>query len=414
MYASNWNTFGALGAQALKQMDRSRQERGRMLERAGYGPQQTPSTAILEQPGLRLLRYQGAPAAGPAVLLVPAPIKRAYIWDLAPEISVVRRWRERGYRVYLAEWLPMPDGDGDVGLADYGERLLSACHAAIAQDGARLGETTNSQANGQSNDQSGGQGGAQAGVQEPLTVVGHSLGGILAAIYSGMHPERVAATVLLESPLHFEPATCCFSPLVKATAHARGIAETFRHVPGVYLNMMSALAEPQAFQWERIADRWLSLLDPPALTTHMRVERWTHDEFPLPGKLFIDIVESLYRNDEFMQGRLAIGARTIGPRDLRAPLLCVIDPRSKVIPPQSVLPFHEAASSERKRVLEYQGDIGVNLQHVGVLVGRSAHATIWPAIFAWLGAMAPAAALLTPADGLDDSPADGIANAGTA
>jgi len=367
MYASNWNTFGAFGGfatQALKQMDRSRQARGKMLERAGYGPQQTPSTVILEQAGLQLRRYQDAPSGGLAVLLVPAPIKRAYIWDLAPDISVVQRWSERGYRVYLAEWLPMPDGDPDVGLDDYGDRLLSACQRAIAQDSG----------------------------QEQLTIVGHSLGGILAAIYSCMHPERVAATILLESPLRFEPASCCFSPLVNATPHARGIADAFRHVPGVYLNMMSAMAEPQAFQWERMADRWLSLLDPKALATHMRVERWTHDEFPLPGRLFTEIVESLYRNDEFMLGQLDIGGRKIGPRDLSAPLISVVDFRSKVIPPQAVLPFHEATSSERRQVIEYRGDVGVNLQHVGVLVGRSAHAAIWPAIFEWLGAPAPRAA----------------------
>jgi len=365
MYASNWNDLGAfkdLGTQALKQMDRSRQARGKMLDRAGYGPQQTPSTVILEQPGLNLHRYHRAPDGGPAVLLVPAPIKRAYIWDLAPDISVVQRWSERGYRVYLAEWLPMPDENDDVGLDDYGDRMLSACQQAIKHDSG----------------------------QEQLTIVGHSLGGILAAIYSCTHPERVAATILLESPLHFEAASCCFSPLVNAIPHARGIADAFRQVPGVYLNMMSAMAEPQAFQWERIADRWLSLLDPKAMATHMRVERWTHDEFPLPGRLFTEIVESLYRNDDFMQGRLDINGRTIGPRDLRASLLCVVDFRSKVIPPESVLPFHDAASSERKRVLEYQGDVGVNLQHVGVLVGRSAHATIWPAIFEWLGSPAVA------------------------
>ncbi len=385
MYASNWNhlgAFGDLGTQALKQMDRSRQARGKMLDRAGYGPQPTPSTVILEQPGLQLHRYQGAPGGGPAVLLVPAPIKRAYIWDLAPDISVVQRWSERGYRVYLAEWLPMPDDDGDVGLDDYGDRMLSACQQAIMEDSGH----------------------------ERLTIVGHSLGGILAAIYSCTHPERVAATILLESPLHFEQASCCFSPLVNATPHARGIADAFRHVPGVYLNLMSAMAEPQAFQWERVADRWLSLLDPKALATHMRVERWTHDEFPLPGRLFTDIVESLYRNDEFMQGRLDIKGRTIGPRDLRAPLLCVVDFRSKVIPPESVLPFHEAASSERKRVLEYQGDVGVNLQHVGVLVGRNAHAAIWPAIFAWLGSPAPANA---SNEGRRPALPAGVANAGT-
>ena len=360
MHATNLTTLSPYGVQALKDMDRRRQARGQMLERAGHGPQTTPSTVLLAQPGFQLRRYaplEDDDGGGAPVLLVPAPIKRSYIWDMAPDISVVQRWRERGHRVYLAEWLPMPDGDPAVGLADYGDRFLEACRAAIAADSG----------------------------EERIIIAGHSLGGILAAIYSCSHSEHVRATVLLESPLHFEQSTCCFSPLVKATPDARAIAETFRHVPGAFLNMMSAMAEPQAFQWERIADRWQSLADPVAWRTHMQVERWTHDEFPLPGQLFTEIVESLYRCDDFMQGRLAIGARTIGPADLRAPLLAVVDMRSKVIPPASVLPFVDATSSVRRQVLEYRGDIGVNLQHVGVLVGRSAHAALWPAIFAWLG-----------------------------
>jgi polyhydroxyalkanoate synthase len=130
----------------------------------------------------------------------------------------------------------------------------------------------------------------------------------------------------------------------------------------------------------------MSLGDPKALATHMQVERWTHDEFPLPGRLFTDIVESLYRKDQFMQGELEIGGRRVGPRALRRPLLSVVDPRSKLIPPGAVLPFHDAAASSHKQVLHYEGDIGVNLQHVGVLVGRNAHAQIWPAVFDWLAA----------------------------
>lgn len=359
MYAMNFTTLDAFGTQALKDMDRRRQAKGAMLERAGYGPQRTPSTVLHAQPGLNLLRYAtGADTRGdaPPVLLVPAPIKRSYIWDMAPDISVVRRWQERGYRVYLAEWVPTPDGDTEVGLADYGDRLLAVCQSKILEDSG----------------------------EAQMVIAGHSLGGILAAIYSAMHPHQVAATILLEAPLRFAHANCCFTPLVKATPDARAIADAFRHVPGAFLNMMSAMAEPQAFQWERAMDRWLSLTDPKALATHMRVERWTHDEFALPGKLFTDIVESLYRRDDFMGGRLAIGERSVGPHDLRAPLLSVVDFRSKVIPPQSVLPFHEAAGSERKLVLSYGGDIGVNLQHVGVLVGRSAHAMLWPQIFDWI------------------------------
>lgn len=358
MQAMNWNAFGTFGAMALKQTDRSRQARGQMMERAGYGPRPSPSTIVHREPGLNLRRYGPQAAEGPSVLLVPAPIKRAYIWDMAPAISVVRRWIEHGYRVYLAEWEPLNEtGQGqDFGLAAYADRLLSACRAAMLADGS---------------------------TGKPV-IAGHSLGGVLAAIHGCLYADALRATIVLESPLHFDAAHCCFNKLVQATPDGRQLACSFGHVPGAFLNTMSALAEPQAFQWERWTDRWLSLGDPQALATHMQVERWTHDEFALPGRLFGDIVESLYRRDELMQDQLEIGGRRIGPQDLRTPLLSVVDPRSKLIPPAAVLPFHEAAASPRKEVLHYAGDVGVNLQHVGVLVGRSAHARLWPAVFAWL------------------------------
>jgi len=369
MHASQSNTMQSLGVEALKNMDRSRRERGKMLDQAGFSPQTTPSAVIHAEPGLNVLRFDGVAAhalahaadggaAAPAVLLVPAPIKRAYIWDLSPDVSVARRWLERGYRVYQAEWAPLADESMDFGLADYADRLLRAAREAATADSG----------------------------QTRVVVAGHSLGGILTAIHGCLYPDQVRATVLLEAPLHFEHDANCFAPLVRATPDARQIAARFGHVPGSFLNIMSAMAEPQAFQFERITDRWLSMMDARALATHMRVERWTHDEFALPGRLFIDIVESLYRNDELMQGTLVVDGRTVGPRALRTPLVSVYDPRSKVIPPQAVLPFHEAAASPAKLLLEYEGDVGVNLQHVGVLVGRSAHARIWPTIFDWLEA----------------------------
>ena len=65
-------------------------------------------------------------------------------------------------------------------------------------------------------------------------------------------------------------------------------------------------------------------------------------------------------------------------------MLSVIDPWSRVVPPGSILPFHDAVPNRAKRVLRYRGDTGVALQHVGVLVGRRAHRELWPEILAWM------------------------------
>jgi hypothetical protein len=91
--------------------------------------------------------------------------------------------------------------------------------------------------------------------------------------------------------------------------------------------------------------------------------------------LFEDVVERLYRRDELMAGTLDIAGSRVGAPTLVSPMLNVINPRSTVIPPQSVVPFHAAAVSRSKALLHYHGDTGVALQHVGVLVGRNAHRT---------------------------------------
>jgi polyhydroxyalkanoate synthase len=50
------------------------------------------------------------------------------------------------------------------------------------------------------------------------------------------------------------------------------------------------------------------------------------------------------------------------------------------------LPFIEAMSGQDVRVLDYPGEIGVGIQHLGILVGRQAYAGVWPDIISWLNA----------------------------
>jgi len=122
------------------------------------------------------------------------------------------------------------------------------------------------------------------------------------------------------------------------------------------------------------------------MDTHLRVARWSLDEFPLPGRLFVDLIERLYRRDAFFRGGLPVAGLRTGAADLRLPLLTVANPDSMVIPPGSVLPVHEAAPHPASRHLWYAGDRGVMVQHVGILVGRTAHRRLWPEILAWLAA----------------------------
>lgn len=331
--------------------DRSRRAVGQIFDQAGWGPIETPSRVEFSEPGVTLKSYGGV---GPALLLVPAPIKRAYIWDLAPWCSVVGQALRGNCRVYVLEWRE-PGGEAQ-GLADYADRLIGDCVDAIeAQSGARR-----------------------------LFLAGHSLGGTLAAIFSSLHTERVQGLILLAAPLHFAYGADVFAPLVAGLPIQR-----WPSVPGSFLNAITLAAAPLTIGCAPWLDRFACGFDGDAMNTLLRVERWTLDELPLPGRLVTDVVQRLYRDNAFLHGTLTLGDRRAAPEHFTAPLLSVIDARCSLVPPQSVEPFHRAVRSPDTRLLHYRGDTGVLLQHVGMLVGRSAHQHLWPEILRWIHAHAP-------------------------
>lgn len=358
----------ALLRSGLEQADSARRKRGRWLDAFGLGAIETPARTVRCLRGAELRVYVApgctsrGPSAAPVLLIIPAPIKQAYIWDLAPEASVIRRCLDAGLRVYLMRWTE-PGGDAaerDYGLEDYADRLIAESVDAIAAD---------------------------CGGAEAVFLAGHSLGGTLAAIFAALHPVAVRGLVLLEAPLCFGgPAGGAFAPLIASAPPAGAIAAALGgRVPGSFLNAVSAAAAPDAVQWERWRDAAASLVDPAALRLHLRVERWTLDEFALPGRLFAEVVEWLYREDRFWRGALRVGGRVAAPARLVAPVLSVFDPRSRVVPPDSIVPFIEALPARTDSLLlRYEGDAGVALQHVGVLVGGNAHRLLWPLILAWI------------------------------
>ncbi|WP_349617736.1 alpha/beta fold hydrolase [Azotobacter salinestris] len=349
---------------AYGQIDQVRRLQGRWLDAVGLGPQETPSRVVLSTPAFTLKAYGTAGQDGPLLLLLPAPIKRAYIWDLIPRISVVQRLLQHGAAVYLLQWEQPGADEQDLGLADYAERCILDCLEAIADERGR----------------------------RPVFLAGHSLGGTLAAIFAALHPERVGGLVLLEAPIQFGTAADAFTPFVARAPHARQLTALLHEVPGSFLSMAAARAAPDSFVQARWTDWLNSLSDREALQTHLLVTRWTLDELPMPRRLFEEVVELLYRENRFMGGTLTVGGRPATPAGAKTPVLSVVDPRSHVVPPDAVLPFHAAAGSGDAQLLWYEGDVGVALQHVGVLVGRRAHREVWPQVLQWLDAHAGAAA----------------------
>jgi polyhydroxyalkanoate synthase len=258
--------------------------------------------------------------------------------------------------VYLIEWKPATPRPGSFGLDKYADRAISECLARTA-----------SHAHG----------------QKPF-LMGHSLGGTLAAMHAALHPQTLQGLVLLGAPLCFEHGVSRFGDALACMEPSALSAGDI--VPGSLLSQASALASPSTFVWGRLMDAAVSMTDPRALAIHARVELWALDEVPLPARLVHQIVQWLYREDRFCRGTLRIGNTEIGPSSLRLPLLAVVNAADEIVPPASMTRFADAIADRHVRVVAYSGEAGVGLQHLALLVGRKARDQVWPEITAWLKA----------------------------
>lgn len=333
-----------------------RAAQARTLDLLGYGLAEHPYEIVAETPLWRLRHYTSDTAPqGPAALMVPAPIKRAYVWDLAPQVSVVGTGLAHGLDVHLVEWRPPAAGGAPHGLEDYARAVLAAAEAVTARRGTA-----------------------------PV-VLGHSLGGTLAALAAALEPAHFRALVLLAAPLSFAPGSSAFRD---AVALREDHTPEDGLVPGAQLGQACALLAPGTFVWHRWLDGALSLGDPAALALHLRITRWALDEVPLSGKLVHEMVQWLYREDRFTAGRLELGGRLIGPQTLRLPALAAVSRSDEIGPRAAVAPFFAHMAAGSTEIVEHPAEIGVGLQHLAILAGRQAHRQVWPRIAAWIAAHA--------------------------
>lgn len=331
--------------------DLERRETAQQMRRMGWCAQESPFEVIFSSPGVRVRAYGGAPD-GPVLLIIPAPIKRCYIWDLAPHCSVVRQALARACRVFLAEW--EEPGDENYGIADYAHRMIDACVGAVSE---RTGTPR-------------------------VFLAGHSLGGTFSAIYATLYPERVRGLILAGAPVAFAAGHDVFTPLLSSSG-VRSLPSS-GSVPGSFLNTITFLVAPHSIGAAPWLDQYASLPNHQMRDTLMRVSCWTHDEMPLSARLLTEVAQRLYRDDALMCGGLEIDGRRAMPENLDAPVLAIADPRCVLAPPRSVEAFLQATGRSDNRLLYYRGDRGMLVQHIGVLIGHSAHSEMWPHVFEWI------------------------------
>ena len=319
----------------------------------------TPHEVVFEERGIRLLRYRRSTPAkyGEPLLICYALINRPYILDLQPDKSVVGRYLEQGFDVYLIDWGVPSYEDQTLKIEDYVCRFFKNVVDRILRDHGR----------------------------PSLHVLGYCMGGTLSALFAALHPEQVKTLTLMAAPIDFRGGE---DLLPLWTDPARFDVDAFidahGNCPAWFLQSCFLFMKPVQNLLEKNIAFFEQMDDPRIVANYFAMERWLNDNIPVAGETFRQFVKKLYQRNELVRGQFQLGDRRVDLSRVVCPLLLLTAERDHLVAPSStegIRPHVRSADIKSIRI-----DAG----HVGLVVSGKAQKTLWPEAVRWMSERAAA------------------------
>ena len=346
------------GLQAASHRARRTAERlGRGARRAAFdtAPPEvpTPRLQVWQRDKVRLYRYRPPDGvtrrAAPPVLFVMSLVTTPLVFDLQEDNSLIRRFLDDGYDVFLLDW-GVPDAVESANtLETYcDEYIPRAVEATLGASGA-----------------------------SEVTIFGYCLGAVLALLSIAGHPAMpVAGSIALATPVRMGALGPLTSMLRDRQIDVDDLLDWSGNVPAERIKESFHLIEP-AGEITTYLSLWNSLGDPDRLAAHDALTRWSGWHIPFPGAAFRQMTELLIRQEALVQGRVPLGDRVVDLADVTIPVLAITGTKDTLVPAESSDPL-ELPNADLERL---ELDAG----HAGMIVGRKAHQEMIPAMLEWLG-----------------------------
>lgn len=315
---------------------------------------------LLTEDGATIALHHHARASGPPVILVHGIASNARFFDLDPEHSLAAWLAERGHDVWLLD------------LRGHGEALYG-------MDGRR-------QISGWTVDDYGRYDVAAAvdyvrarGGYHRVGYIGHSMGGMVAAVYLATHPDHhLSSLTVLGSPIQFSMDDPLFG-LAQAGFAAGGGATLWVEAPIfadaaaqrlVPRRLKERLYNPENFEPDTITAMLRTIVSPLSRREMQHFARMIRDER----------FESFDRTVDY---RAALAT-------IRVPTLAVVGAADRVAGPEHVRAWGEAMGGET-HVLEAGRESGfaADYGHLDFTLGERAATEIFPWVDMWLNQYTP-------------------------
>lgn len=332
-----------------------RLERGarRAVRDTAPPPMPTPRLLVWSRDKVRLYRYRAPEGVtrrdAPPVLFVMSLVTTPLVFDMQEDNSLVRRFLDDGYDVFLLDW-GVPDAVESANtLETYcDEYIPRAVEATLGESGAR-----------------------------EVTIFGYCLGAVLALLSIAGHPGMpVAGAIALATPVRMAALGPLTSMLRDRQIDVDDLVDWSGNVPPQRIKESFRLIEP-AGGITTYLSLWNSLGHPGRLAAHDALTRWSGWHIPFPGAAFRQMTDLLIHEEALVGGRVPLGNRVVDLADITIPVLAITGTKDTLVPEESSAPL-ELPNARLER-------LELNAGHAGMIVGRKAHQEMIPAMLEWLG-----------------------------
>lgn len=310
-----------------------------------------PKDTLLRRGTLRFYHYR--PLVDdvyriPVVIVSPTS-NRGYVFDLTRGQSLVEFLLQRGFDVYMIDWMPPRADESKLGLANYVLDFLPSCLAIVRE---MTGQST-------------------------ATLLGYCMGGTLALLYSALHPETIGNLVLFATPVDFEHMALFRLWGSEKHFDVDRLVDGMGNIPGEFILSAFDILRP-ANRTAGVLNLWTNMWNDDYVKSYRLFDRWSAETLPLAGEYFRETIKEFMWRNSLVKGETVVGGRRVDLSRIVAPVFSVVAQHDHVVPLKAAHPIMDlVASPEREELLVKGG-------HVSVVAGPAAVKRLWPSIDQWL------------------------------
>ncbi|HIB67156.1 MAG TPA: alpha/beta fold hydrolase [Phycisphaerales bacterium] len=309
----------------------------------------TPKEAIYQRDILTVYRFERETPATQKhpILIAYSLINRPAVLDLLPGRSVVERFLEAGFEVYLIDWGVPTALDYHSGLDTYVNLYIrSAIRETLKHSGCK-----------------------------ELHLFGYCMGGALAAIATALRPRGIKSLTLLGTPLNFRSEELLYRWSADPNVNKpEKLVEAWRVAPAWNFESFSLLTLDK--KPDMLKALYNRLEDEGFVESYMAMERWVGDNIPMAASVFQEFVRGSFLNNDLYEGRMEVGGKKVDLGAIKVPVLSIIGEADHLVPPETTgIDDNPFPNGEYLRFPS---------GHVGLSVSSKSHKLLWPQVCNWL------------------------------